>query len=54
MIDMPYFHFSRKALVDIYPTEYETLKVKYRNEIECWKREWNIFLKEKYVRDMHA
>ncbi|MBG9693163.1 hypothetical protein ABD91_20700 [Lysinibacillus sphaericus] len=48
MQSIPYFHFSRTALTEVYATEYVLLKNKYRHHIEKWEAEWRKFISEKY------
>ncbi|MBG9692532.1 hypothetical protein ABD91_17180 [Lysinibacillus sphaericus] len=48
MRSIPYFHFSRTALKEVYANEYELLKKKNRVHIEQWETEWHEFLNNKY------
>lgn len=50
MRSIPYFHYSRTPLIDVYGNEYKLLKSKYLNEIESWKSEWINFLEDKYLK----
>lgn len=48
MQSIPYFHFSRRPLTEVYKEEYELLRAKYKGDIEVWFLEWRGFLKKKY------
>ena len=48
MQSIPYFHFSRQPLKEVYKEEYEQLQAQYADELKEWEVEWHAFLKEKY------
>lgn len=48
MQSIPYFHFSRQPLVEVYAKEYQSLKRTYGRQLLAWETEWYDFLKAKY------
>lgn len=48
MKSIPYFHFSRTPLMDVYKSEYEALQGEYSDYLLTWEREWQSFLNDKY------
>lgn len=48
MQSIPYFHFSRRPLTEVYKEEYEALRAEFKGDIEVWFLEWRGFLKKKY------
>lgn len=45
---IPYFHYSRKPLKEVYCKEYKEIKRKYKKEFDAWLDYWTSFIKEKY------
>lgn len=48
MRSIPYFHYSRKPLVEVYHVQFNELLEKYETEMEEWTSEWSDFLLNKY------
>lgn len=48
LISIPYFHYSRKPLVEVFSREYEKLMKIYGRDLKSWILEWENFIKEKY------
>ena len=48
MRSIPYFHFLREPLVDVYKQEYQYLSRRFRPEMDTWEQEWMTFLENKY------
>lgn len=48
MLNIPYFHYSRRPLKDVYPDAYERISRTHRTEIDAWTNEWADFMVEKY------
>jgi len=48
MQSIPYFHFTRTPLKEVYRLEYEHLIKKYGASMALWQEEWFEFLNQKY------
>lgn len=48
MRSIPYFHFSRRPLREVYQNEYEALQEAYAPFMDAWQSEWAQFLSDKY------
>ncbi|MES9681672.1 hypothetical protein ABWK22_01905 [Gottfriedia acidiceleris] len=48
MQSIPFFHYSRRPLKEVFTTEYETLMNLFEPELNEWISEWNQFLISKY------
>ncbi|MFE8703962.1 hypothetical protein ACFYKX_25650 [Cytobacillus sp. FJAT-54145] len=48
MQSIPYFHYSRQPLKEVYRKDYENLVRKYNNNLNHWLYEWKEFLLIKY------
>ena len=48
MQSIPYFHFSRNPLIEVYSAHYISLMEQYHKEFNEWLKEWDTFLKVKY------
>lgn len=48
MLNIPYFHYSRRPLKEVYAGAYEEISNTYRKELNAWILEWSSFLKKKY------
>lgn len=49
MKSIPYFHFSRRPLHEVYAKEYDMLQKKHISDVSSWASGWILFLKEKYL-----
>lgn len=49
MRSIPYFHFSRQPLKDVYEKEYNEIIKQHPDYIRNWRNEWLIFLEDKYA-----
>lgn len=45
---IPYFHYSRQPLRNVFQEEFELIKSKYSNEFNIWLSEWIQFIHKKY------
>lgn len=45
---IPYFHFSRRPLVEVYSAEFEEVKSRHGDQLEDWTTEWQERLEQKY------
>lgn len=48
MRSIPYFHFSRLPLQEVYQKEYEELVTVYSKDMDLWISQWNLFMEQKY------
>lgn len=48
MRSIPYFHYSRMPLKEVYQNEYLEIEEKYGSQLDIWRLEWDAFMKEKY------
>lgn len=48
MNSIPFFHRSRKPLVEVYAEQYQVLSVQYETEMKKWTAEWAKYLQKKY------
>ncbi|QPA61257.1 hypothetical protein [Lysinibacillus sphaericus] len=48
MQSIPYFHFSRKALKEVYSDSFKLLNNKFGLKILEWRKEWELFIDNKY------
>lgn len=46
--NIPYFHYSRKPLKEVYEKEYEVIKKKHEKEFINWLDNWKKYIREKY------
>lgn len=49
MRSIPYFHYSRKPLQEVYKNEFMELINIHSDLLDDWKLEWNTFIKDKYL-----
>jgi hypothetical protein len=49
MKSIPYLHYSRVPLIDVYSEEYKKLIPIYQNKLSEWIDEWKVIIKEKYL-----
>ena len=48
MRSIPYFHFTRTPLNEVYSDEYAALKERYSAHIKSWEEKWFKVLEDKY------
>ena len=46
--NIPYFHYSRRPLKEVYEKEYELIKKKHEKEFINWLDSWKKYIKKKY------
>lgn len=49
MRSIPYFHFSRQPLREVYEQEYNEIVMQYPDYIRFWRNDWLDFLENKYA-----
>lgn len=49
MQNIPYFHYSRTPLREVYSTQFEAINLEYITQLSEWINEWLEFLKSKYI-----
>lgn len=49
MRSIPYFHFSRQPLREVYEQEYNEIVMRYPDYIRFWRNDWLDFLENKYA-----
>lgn len=49
LLNIPYFHYSRRPLKEVYEKEYKAIKKKYEKELNEWLNKWKAYTKRKYV-----
>src|SRR5690625_245856 len=50
--NIPYFHYSRKPLNEVFPDEFRAIAIKYYSEFKAWEKEWISFISDKYGGDL--
>lgn len=53
MRSIPYFHYSRMPLKEVYEKEYLEIIKKYGTQLEEWKLEWQTFMNQKYKLELN-
>ena len=48
LINIPYFHFSRRPLAEVYANEVKHLRKVYQKEFDAWLDCWTVFINKKY------
>lgn len=48
MRSIPYFHYSRRPLSEVYEKDYLQISKRYNKELAAWLEEWNHFINQKY------
>lgn len=48
MQSIPFFHYSREPLKEVYENEYKAISALYADDLQKWEQEWGKFLAEKY------
>lgn len=48
MRTIPYLHYSRTPLVDVFQRQYEEVRHKYAGDITAWLKEWERSINKKY------
>jgi hypothetical protein len=51
MTSIPYFHFSRTPLKEVYAAQYEILNARYKEDLIAWEKEWFSYLLNKYFKE---
>lgn len=48
LTSIPYFHYTRKPLAEVYAKELEWIQRKYGEEFEKWLKDWEDYITDKY------
>lgn len=49
MRSIPYFHYSRQPLQEVYHVDYERIAATHDSELRAWRMEWEGIINEKYM-----
>lgn len=54
MNSIPYLHYTRRPLAEVYATEYERLKGAYASRLNEWVNKWRQVIEEKWMKEIAA
>ncbi|WP_225229435.1 hypothetical protein [Paenibacillus gallinarum] len=54
MNSIPYLHYSRRPLAEVYSIEYERLKDTYASKLKEWVNKWQEVIEEKWMKEIAA
>ena len=49
MNSIPYLHYSRRSLKDVYELDYKRLIKYYKNDLDKWLDDWKTYITSKYI-----